>query len=244
MRRQRMRGGAIVELDLSDRLQSRAYFAGQYAPEIVAAITTRLPHAGTFFDIGSNIGLVSFSVAARRPDVTIHAFEPVPQVAAQWRANHLLNPQAKATLTEMAVGEVAGTAELQAGVDSGTGITLNHREPDPGRTVIEVPQVTLDDHADAMGVDRIDMMKVDVEGHEPFVLQGSECLLTDRRIGAIVCELNDWHLQSKGWDRQRLIGWMQSHGYQAVPVQPVGLRRLRDRKASLDQRDDVVFLAP
>ena len=44
---------------------------------------------------------------------------------------------------------------------------------------------------DEIPVERIDVLKVDVEGYEPAVLRGAARLLSEGRVGAVVCELNE-----------------------------------------------------
>jgi FkbM family methyltransferase len=240
IRRSRIRGGASFDLDLADRIQAHTYFAGRYAPDVVACILAHLPAEGTFFDVGANVGLITFSVAARRPRARIHAFEPFPPAGASWRRNHELNPSSSVRLTEVAVAEASGTTLLETGENMGWNVTLDHRQriERPDAELIEVPMIRLDDYACEADVDRIDVLKVDVEGHEPFVLEGAGRLIEDRRIGHVLCELNDGQLGLKGWSRERLIDWMADRGYQARALPQVGLRRLRRRDAA---DADVIF---
>ena len=55
-----------------------------------------------------------------------------------------------------------------------------------------VPVRRLDDCLADWGVETIDLMKLDVEGHEPFVLRGAGEALSSGRIRAVLCEFNDF----------------------------------------------------
>src|SRR5262249_52064371 len=74
---QRLAGGPRLALDLGDRTRALAYLPRRYAPDVVGAITRRLPATGgTFLDVGANAGLITFQVLHRRPAVQAIAFEP------------------------------------------------------------------------------------------------------------------------------------------------------------------------
>jgi GT2 family glycosyltransferase len=90
-RRQTLHGGARFELDLSDRAQAQTYVIRRYEPDVSRFIAKKARRGGVFFDVGANIGLISFSVAVRRPDLSIHAFEADPANAERWRRNLELN---------------------------------------------------------------------------------------------------------------------------------------------------------
>ncbi len=61
-----------------------------------------------------------------------------------------------------------------------------------------VPVATLDTLLDEQKIDRVDMLKLDVEGHEPRVLAGLGERLRDGRVGAVLCEFNDYFLRASG----------------------------------------------
>jgi hypothetical protein len=89
---QQTSSGARLRLDLSDRTQLIAFLLRDYGPTLTRYVDRRLPHAGTFFDVGGHVGMMSFAMAAIRPDVMIHAFDPNLTNVGRWRHNHTLNP--------------------------------------------------------------------------------------------------------------------------------------------------------
>jgi FkbM family methyltransferase len=187
---QRLVSGAVVELDLRDRIQAETFLVRRYAGDVVDALTRRLSAGQVFFDVGANVGLVTFSVGALVPNISIHAFEPHPLNVARWRRNRELNQCVRASIETVAVGGKSGSTQLHVGDESGA-----HYVPASAEGCgMTVRMTTLDEYAEARGVDMIHALKLDVEGHEPFVLAGAEGLLRARRIKCIVCELNDSHL--------------------------------------------------
>ena len=57
--------------------------------------------------------------------------------------------------------------------------------------------VTLDLLCDDLGIEGIDFLKIDVEGHELEVLKGGEGLITGRKIAAIQFEIADCNTSSR-----------------------------------------------
>jgi len=60
---------------------------------------------------------------------------------------------------------------------------------------------TLDDIAAKEGVEYIDFLKIDTEGHELAVLSGASRLLREHRIGYIQFEFNALHVYSRAFFR-------------------------------------------
>jgi FkbM family methyltransferase len=208
----RMSDGNRMSLDASDRTQGIAYLTRRFEPEVIHHVIRHTPHDGVFVDVGAHVGLVSFAVAARRPEARIFAFEPNPQVAARWRVNRELNRANTAFLVESALSDATGTAPFRLGLatDSGSG-HLAERGTDVATT-------TLDAFADAQGIDRIDSLKIDVQGHEPAVLRGAEGMFARGAIGMVLVEPNDEPL---------LHSMLTEHGYVRLDVERTGMRRYR-----------------
>jgi FkbM family methyltransferase len=238
LRTQSMATGAVLELDLADPEQLTAYLTRRYQHDLVALIIKLLPRRGLFVDVGANIGLVSFSVAASRPDVSVLAFEPDAENAARWLRNAVLNDDRTSRLEPIALGPAVGNAEIVRGSESG-----HSRIATKGEHGIRVPVDTLDACADRLGLQGIDVLKVDVEGYEPFVFQGASRLLREGRIEAIVCEVNEALLRLRGFTRLELTSLLAQHGYVPQLVPPTGARKLRNQPA-VDEAGDVVFTQP
>jgi FkbM family methyltransferase len=230
-----MATGALLELDLADPEQLTAYLTRRYQHDLVALIIKLLPRRGLFVDVGANIGLISFSVGASRPDVSVLAFEPDAENAARWLRNAALNDAHRSRLETFALGAALGGAEIVRGSESGHSRIATKQEHG-----IRVPVDTLDAYADRRGLQGIDVLKVDVEGYEPFVFRGASRLLREGRIEAIVCEINEPLLRLRGFTRLELTSFLAEHGYVPRLVPPTGARKLRSQPG-VESAGDVVF---
>lgn len=225
---QRMRSGALLRLDLGDRIQSIAFLVRDYSPALTRYIVSRLPHGGTFFDVGGNVGLITFSVANLRSDVAIHAFEPNPNNVEAWRHNWELNHANGTALIQVAASDRVGRAKFTVQSDSASGAICSAGSH-------TVPTITLDAYCNEHAIEHIDVLKIDVEGHEPSVLRGASGLLKAGAVSTILCEV----LNVTGDDRHSIHEMLRRHGYEAAPLPPVGMRRLIP--GSRGSADDVAF---
>jgi hypothetical protein len=81
---------------------------------------------------------------------------------------------------------------------------------------VTVPLKTLGDCLAEWGVDKVDLLKMDVEGFEPQVLAGTRSALRAGRIRAILCELNDWWLRQAGGSAEELFSLICSEGFSDI----------------------------
>lgn len=155
------------------------------------ALTAALADGGVFFDIGANIGVYSYWIAASCDDrVRIEAFEPDPALGERTRFNLTQNAAlSKINHHALALGNQVGEVSLVAG-DGNAGENRIVADRAADGSAARVRMTTLPAFLDDRKIDRIDALKIDVEGHEVAVLKP----LFDHRPEAvwprlIVCEV-------------------------------------------------------
>jgi FkbM family methyltransferase len=130
-------------------------------------LVERLRPGSVFLDIGANAGFYSFWVWSRFGDaVRIEAFEPDPELCGRIRFNLAANGIRSLHLNPLALSDRRGTACLQIGTKNrGT----NRLDPS-GADGVRVEMLPLSEFLAREGIERIDAMKIDVEGHEARIL--------------------------------------------------------------------------
>lgn len=151
-------------------------------------------------DVGANIGVFSV-IAARqgRHGLKVHSFEPNPQTFALLLKNRDMNDCANITAHCAAVGERKGTAQF----DMSSDFVGTHRVSLLDDAADRVPIVCLDDLFGA-GV-RVGVIKIDVEGYEPFVVRGARAII-ERDAPEIIMEFVPSLLVSNGVDPKGFLG--------------------------------------
>jgi FkbM family methyltransferase len=128
-------------------------------------------------DVGSHIGTAILYFRERYPDAHIHGFEPDPRSFATLRANVGLLP--RVTIDPRAVAGETGSATFHSSENSLASSLVAEGGP---RRSVAVRTVSLDDLMDELGLDRIDLLKLDVEGAEYDVLSRTTRLGSVRAI--------------------------------------------------------------
>ena len=133
------------------------------------------------FDICANTGIYSLVAKALNTKAEIHAFEPLARIHAILEANIELNnlnvpPAIKAH--HMALSDYSGQGKMfDLPIEHMYTATLNrnlHAERgQPMESIQEVVAVfRLDDFMKQQNIEGLDLIKIDVESHEPAVLRG------------------------------------------------------------------------
>jgi FkbM family methyltransferase len=143
-------------------------------------------------DVGANVGAYGLPWAACHTDVSVHCFEPHPQVRARLARNLALNrPLAgRVAIRVEALSDRTGSATFQAvrsdGGNWGLSALASTDILDVAHAdLIEVPMARLDDLFPSGGKS-VSLVKVDVQGHELEVLRGAVGILARDRPALIL----------------------------------------------------------
>ncbi len=201
-----------MELDLSDLIQRQIY-QGTFEPRETVSVKRYLRPGMTFVDVGANVGyytaLAAKFVAGRGGRVV--AFEPSPYAFTRLKQLVESNQLDHVTAVNLGLSDTTGVTNIYLGVGS-----ANHSPTmvaHAGSNATEVRIGTLDAEAERLGLERIDLLKIDVEGHEPKVLAGAKRLLEGRKIRAVLCEFNEIWLRQVGFSARELERIFQEAGF-------------------------------
>jgi FkbM family methyltransferase len=166
-----------------------------------------------FFDVGSNVGYYTLLAAPLvGQSGQIHAFEPVAEQHADLRANLERNQLLNVVPERLILTDRAGTMEINLGAEDNAGsasVNIVYREDRPTE---RVDCTTLDKYLSERGLTRLDVLKIDVEGHEPFVVRGmSETLRKLKPL--LLVEVRGDMLEEVGSSREALFAQIAEHGY-------------------------------
>jgi FkbM family methyltransferase len=205
--------GYEVELDLSDVIQ-RDIYAGTYEPFEARYLRSFLRPGMRVVDIGANIGYYTLLAASRvGPDGKVLSFEPGPYAYERLARAIRENGIAIVECRPVALGDNSGTATLYVPRESEGNYNPSLSPYLPNMLTVEVPVERLDEALDRSGESHIDLMKVDVEGHELEVFRGGERWLRGGRVRAVLCEFNAGYQEGAGASCQQLEAWFGDAGF-------------------------------
>jgi FkbM family methyltransferase len=181
----------LLPYDKNDLVAS-SLVRGTFEPEEQAVMRALLPACRGMMDVGANLGLYTLLASRLMPsDGQIVAFEASPIEHAKLAWTILRNKLANVEVIHAAVSDALGTATIYQSL-AGAG-ALNRLDR-PAKTSGEweptkVSMTTIDAWAATHGKIPIDLLKIDVEGHELPVLVGAQSLIRNWRP-LILIEVN------------------------------------------------------
>lgn len=195
------------------------------------------------FDIGGNVGYFSLLLAGLTKKSKVHCFEPIALNARLIEASAELNKIDNIVVNNCAVGEELGEIDFVVSEDSAYSSMIDTGRS-PKQSVNKVPMDTLDNYVSKNNVERIDFVKIDVEGAEGAVLEGAGKVLSNPILKPrfIMIELVDVNLSVFGQNVEKIVEKLLSHGYEANAMNAKG-ELLPLQKRDLKRHFNFVFSA-
>jgi FkbM family methyltransferase len=198
-----------------DNLQRTLFFTSTDEPGLLRLLEDELRAGDTVLDVGAHVGVHALTAARRLRELgggRVIAFEPTPDSSAAVRAAAARNGLA-VEVVESGLGETDGEIELRgdprypahdAGVRSQFG---------DGDVVARAPVTTFDARAQRTALDRLDVVKIDIEGAEILTLRGMRATLRALKPRLLAIELKDVVMERGPGDEAALHALLAECGY-------------------------------
>lgn len=184
---------------------------GVWAPEECMLVQSLLREGQVMLDVGAHCGFLSLAGAhAVGESGLVISVEPTPQTAALLRDNLERLAPTSTQIVEAAAWAESGRGSLSiSAANSGDNRSYEMQGPERvGR--VEVERVRLDER---LALERLDLVKIDTQGAEPYAIAGMRGLLEEFRP-AIIFEYWPQGIRDAGSDPAQLLGYLRSLGYQ------------------------------
>lgn len=205
-------GGKMV-INPRDYVSYYIYMLGLYEGDTVRLLLSKLQPGDTFYDVGGHFGQYSVSAGLKVGNTgKVVTFEPGPIQRQYLETNKELNGLTQQTIVAAALSDHQGELGLHVPslVDIGKSQLV---DPSTDSGAIKVPITTLDLYCEENGIDRIDVMKVDVEGAELGVFRGASRVLHSVRPKAIFYESVDVLCEAFGHTPAETHELLEGAGY-------------------------------
>lgn len=214
--------GSNIQLDLSDLIQ-RGIYVGCYENEETQWVRRSLGPGKTFVDVGANIGYFTLLAASLvGPRGRVLAIEPNPQLIP--RLSQFVNSNGLNQVVVVGCGVSDREDELTLHVPPASfgnnNATLLMWDGLPGWERCKVKVDRLDVLLKANAVGPVDLLKIDVEGHEDRAIRSLGNRLCDGSVRRIMCEFNEPALKAAGNSSAELYQLLLDSGYEDSSVSP------------------------
>jgi len=208
-----------IQVDLSKTMGASLFWTGFHEFNEMRFLNRYLREDMIFVDVGANQGEFSLFASRRLPKGKVLAFEPMSLFFDRLSFNIRLNGITNIQCYKLGLSDRSGEVPIYFNANNkhdheGLASIFPIDQQDQTREMISL--AVLDEIVEKEAVNRIDFIKIDVEGSEWAVLRGSRQVLQKFKP-ALMVELNDETAALAGYTVEEMIGWLEQLGY--VPHQ-------------------------
>lgn len=169
----------------------------------------------TVLELGANIGyyvLIEASILSDSDE--IYAIEPHPDNISHLRTNITMNEYDNVNITQCAVGDQDGSAELYESPKSNRHQVGQAPHAEEAVNKITVPEYTVDSflREQELSADAINVVRMDVEGYEEHIFKGMNELLEQDSPMVLFIELHTWLLDKQPFEE--IIDKFEKNGFE------------------------------
>jgi FkbM family methyltransferase len=240
-------------LDLRSATQRHAFYRGKYDETLLDSFLRLVEADSVVLDVGANIGFYSIPIAMRLLELggtgKVFAFEPLAQNMARLGENAELNAVTSyiemcpfGLSSQITRANLVLRGEFTAGSTTGNASIGISEHWDSGLDNVSAPLETLDSLLAEGRFDRVDVIKLDIEGHEDHFFAGGARALRETRP-VILMEVNKPYYRARGlWNVDSVFS-------RAIPERYLKLRLVSgqwERVVNLNECPELadVFLVP
>jgi FkbM family methyltransferase len=205
------RNGLVMKVDISDYIGHWIYFG--FMDESIDKLFALCKSDSVVIDVGTNVGWTLLNLARLSKEGTVVGFEPDPYNYERCCENLALNQFKNAKLLPLGLSDMNAVVTMEVRTSSNRG----GNRISQSTTGHPVQVVRLDDYQQNLNLKRLDLIKIDIEGHELHALKGADQLLT-KYHPVLFIEVDDSNLRDQGHSARELIAYLFEKGYVSIVV--------------------------
>jgi FkbM family methyltransferase len=214
------RGGINWDLDLSQGIDFAIFLQGGFEPETIKTYKKHVVPGSVVLDIGANIGAHALPLASMVGNKgKVIAFEPTDYAYEKLTRNIELNQELKLRITAIQAMLVGSNQDIKPeSIPSSWSLEQNdssNKHPvhlGEYQSLEKARMLRLDDWCNEKKLDRLDLVKIDVDGYEIDVLKGAVNTL-NKYTPIIMMEFMPYIFEERGHSFQQLLELLKSLKY-------------------------------
>ncbi len=207
--------GLRIFADPTSHLGGEILTTGSYEPDTIRLFRQQIRPGAVVLDIGANEGF--FAALAGRlagPAGTVIAVEPQSRLADVLEINLALNAPGRVVIVNRILAETDDdTLSITLFPISNTGASSVIRKYRFGGRTEAVRTITPATILREAAIDRVDFVKIDVEGFEPEVIRSMQPLFEAGRVSSLLLDYHRAILDRRGIDPMTVHQSIVAHGF-------------------------------
>ncbi len=245
------RKGVVYQVDLSEGVDLSLFLFGNFQNHVSNQKYVKLKNDAVIFDVGANIGSMAFRFARQVPQGQVYAFEPTDFAFSKLLKNIALNPNLAKVIIPVQLflsDQTKSDHKIQAYASWKVDGSASNTHPLHGgaiKSAQSVPAVTLDDYCLTNRIDRVDLIKIDTDGHEFSVLRGARRTIEKNRP-YIIFEIGLYLLEEQNIEFEQIYTYFVGYGYDLLNAKDGQQVTLQNFSYRIPKRSttDIVAIPP
>lgn len=218
-----------IKTDISKYLGYKIYWRGAHDWNSILALKKFIQKDDVVIDIGANAGEYTlFAASFLNENGKVIAFEPVQKMFNELNENIQLNPHLKNKIIPIKKG--IGNQKNILPIYDETGSTneglfsLHKNNFQHAKIIEEIEIDRLDNIIPQLGINKVDFIKIDVEGNELFALQGALEII-DKFHPKLMIEMSKKNFQAAGYNSSDIFQFLLNKNYSIYLILKRGLTK-------------------
>lgn len=217
------RNGISYEVDLSEGIDLSLFLFGNFQKHVTKNRFLKMPLDATILDVGGNFGMMALQFAKDAPMGEVISFEPTHYAISKFVKNLELNPDFKKHIfivNSFVSSESTQNADIKAFSSwkvSGEKRTNDQHPVHLGtpKSTEGVSSITLDEYLLKSKLTKVDLIKIDTDGHEFMVLNGAKNCMKQFRP-KVIFEVGQYVMKEKNIDFSFYFDYFGKFNYKLI----------------------------
>jgi FkbM family methyltransferase len=217
------RNGIYYNVDLSEGIDLSLFLFGNFQSHVTQNKFLELTPDAMVLDVGGNFGIMALQFAKVSPKGEVISFEPTHYAISKFKKNLEINPglnQRISIVNSFVSSESTENANIQAFSSWKVSGEKGPKDQHPvhlgsPKSTEGVGSITLDDFSSDKKLTKIDLIKIDTDGHEFMVLNGAiECIKKYRP--KVIFEVGQYVMKERNIDFSFYLNYFSKLHYRLV----------------------------
>jgi len=214
------RNGISYQVDLSEGIDLSLFIFGNFQKHVTQNKYLEIPVDATIIDVGGNFGIMALQFAKQAKQGKVISFEPTHYALEKFKRNLELNPELNKRITvinSFVSDKSSNEASIKAFSSWKVSKSQQVEEQHPvhlglSKSSDGVGATTLNDFCKLSDIQKLDLIKIDTDGHEFEVFKGAkDCIAIYRP--KIVFEVGKYVMKEKGIDFTFYLSYFEALNY-------------------------------